>query len=220
MIKTRYYLSFDCASKTFAYIFVKLNYIDIVKTKRILQYLDTQVKQCNITEDLITSIQLLDNNIKQVITVISAECIDLFPNIANKDINTVNRIQTMNQYVKKSILPLLSDIDINMITVLIEFQMSYNTQSKVISIGLISLFSDYDVHLVSPMLKNKIYFSENGHYSKFIEKYKNSYDANKKHALYNFKQFEVIFDQVLPISDKLKGHISDAFMQIIGYIKN
>jgi hypothetical protein len=96
--------------------------------------------------------------------------------------------------------------------------MSHNTQSKVVSIVLLSLFSEYNIHLVNPSLKNKLYFTDNGQYYLFTEKYRNTYDANKQHALYNFMYFEQVFDQDTKLPKKIKGHVADSFMQIFGFI--
>ena len=222
MNNIKYYLSFDCATKTFAYILVKINfnylYADTNELRTVCNYISNQIKEGKITEDIINILHKLDNNTKNAIQFIKGECIDLIPNIANKDIDTVERIKIVSKYVKKNIYPLITDINPDQLSILVEFQMSHNTQSKVVSIALLTLFSDYEIHLVNPSLKNKLYFTTEGKYCHFIEKYKNSYDANKKHALYNFKEFERIFNQSLTCSDKLKGHIADAFMQILGLI--
>ncbi len=217
-----YYLSFDCATKTFAYVLVKINfsylYVDTYELKSVCNYILSQLKLGEVTEQLINIITKLDNNTKNAITVITGNCIDLIPNIANKDIDTVDRVKRVSVYVKNNIYPLIKDIPIDQLVVLVEFQMSHNTQSKVVSIALLTLFAEYEIFLVNPSLKNKIDFVPNGSYAYFIEKYKNSYDANKKHALNNFKEFEKIFNQHLAISDKLKGHVADAFMQILGLL--
>ncbi len=218
----KWYLSFDCATKTFAFILLKINFDQLfVDTKKIIEILNYVRKKIELNENLeevLTIMNKLNNKTKYAIEIITGNCIDLIPGISNKDIDTVKRVKIVSNYVKQNILPLIKDIPIDDLNVLVEFQMSHNTQSKVVSIVLLSLFSEYELHLVNPSLKNKIYFTEEGRYCYFIEKYKNSYDANKKHALYNFKEFERLFDQKINVSDKLKGHIADSFMQVIGHI--
>lgn len=219
---TKWFLSFDCATKTFAYILVKIN-LDLFYNnnhiiKQILLQVKDQLSKGIINEDLIDIIRKIDSNTKKIITIIDGRCIDLVPGIRSKDIDTVERVKKMSLYVKEYIYPLLTNIPKEFLHVLIEFQMSHNVQSRAVSIGLIALFADYNVHFVNPCLKNKINMTDIGHYSNFIQKYKNSYDANKKHALFNFKTFESVFNQELMISDKLKGHIADSFMQILGHL--
>ena len=218
----KWYLSFDCATKTFAYILVKINFkylfIDTNKIRLILKQLELNLKQNGYSSEVEAIINKINNNTKNAITMIAYGCVDLIPNIANKDISTVDRIKLAASYVKKEIYPLITNICSDQLHILIEFQMSYNTQSKAIATALITLFSDYDVHLVSPTLKNKIYFTKELQYCYFMEKYKNSYVANKNHALYNLLEFEKMYEQPINLSNKLKGHVADAFMQVLGYI--
>lgn len=218
----KYYLSFDCATKTFAYILVKINYqhlfVNTSELKKALNYIKDCITAGNMSDDIMTMLNKIDNNTKYAITILSGDCVDLIPNIANKDIDTVERIKLVSSYVKQSVLPLIEHIPISDVSVLVEFQMSHNTQSKVVSIALLALFSDYELCLVNPSLKNKLYFTDVGKYSNFAEKYKTRYDANKKHALYNFMEYERVFEQSINISKTLKGHIADSFMQILGHI--
>jgi hypothetical protein len=217
-LNIKYFLSFDCATKTFAYILVKIDfnllYIDNEPVRKILNYIKEQLNNGIINQEILDILDKIDKKTKYVITIIKADCIDLAPGIRSRELTTVERVKMMSLYVKKYIYPIItSDL-----IVLIEFQMSQNVQSRAISIGLVALFAEHEVHFVNPSLKNKINLSEEGQYYNFIQKYKNSYDANKKHALFNFKTFEQITEQILPISDRLKGHIADSFMQIIGHL--
>jgi len=216
MNNIRYYLSFDCATKTFAYVLVKINLTYLfLNFSEIKQVLDIAKSDPNKYQGLIEKITDITST---TIQIIHADCIDLFPNVPDKDIDTVTRIKTMTTYVKTHIYPLLSNIDNNAIDIVIEFQMSYNTQSKIISIGLISLFTDYSTYLVNPSLKNKVHLSNDSKHNHFINKYKSNYTANKAHALHNFKLFEETFDQTTTLPNSLKGHVADAFLQILGLI--
>lgn len=216
MNNIRYYLSFDCATKTFAYVLVKINltylFLNFNEIKQVLDFVKSDPNKYKGLIEKITDIT------STTIQIIHADCIDLFPNVPDKDIDTVNRIKTMTTYVKTHIYPLITDIETDKLDIVIEFQMSYNTQSKIISIGLISLFTDYSVYLVNPSLKNKIYLSDSSKHNHFIDKYKSNYTANKAHALHNFKLFEEIFDQTISLSNSVKGHVADAFLQILGLI--
>ena len=96
--------------------------------------------------------------------------------------------------------------------------MSANPKARMIFAALIAIFADYDVVLVNPSLKNKIYLSEEGKHKHFIKKYSQLYSANKAHAKYNFMLIEQIFGSPQSIansSNANKGHIADAFMQIL-----
>jgi hypothetical protein len=208
----KYFLSFDCATKTFGYVFVRITLLENIEEmkNRISQIIYKE----NINSDDIKFVLESKKIVNESIKIIDSGCVDLFPGKANKEISTIDRIKKTSEYVS-TLIPMLKDLEV---TVLVEFQMSQNTQSKIVSIVLLTLFSKYECHLVYPSLKNKINFYDNYHYSKFISKYKSNYTANKQHALENFKQFEILFDQIKPISNKQKGHIADAFMQIFGFI--
>lgn len=210
MNKIKYYLSFDCATKTFTYVLVKVNHtylsIDFKSIMKCIHLFD---------DNVLNKINYIADN---TIQIMEAKCIDLFPNVSNKTISTVDRIKRMVEYVKANIYPKIQDIDKDDIVVIIEFQMSHNTQSKVIAISLITLFTDYNVQLIHPTLKNKVALSNEGNYAYFIEKYNNNYTANKEHALYNFKLFEITFNQYQNYSNTMKKNIADAFLQIFGLI--
>lgn len=214
-----YYLSFDCATKTFAYVLVKINTSYCLKD--IISKINIILNSINNFEENKKKelIEKFNERFNDVITIISSDCVDLIPNKNNKDINTVERVKIVTKYVNENIFPLLKDINNDLLSILIEFQMSHNTQSKIVSIILITLFSNYDkIILIKPTLKNKISLNDEGKYSNFISKYKNNYTANKKHVLYNFKLFEYIFNKNINMRDKLKENIADSFMQILGYI--
>lgn len=212
----KYYLSFDCATKTLGHVLVKIDdtyYENIPEFKlKIMEFL----KKEKIDENDLLTINDINEKTKKIITIIDYNCVDLFPNCTNKNITTVSRITKLSEYINNKIIPVIQNL--SNVTVLIEFQMNQNVQSKAISVALIALFYKYECHLVNPMLKNKICFNKAGHYSLFISKYKNNYTANKQHALQNFKDFELLFDQTIDISNTKKGHIADAFMQIFGFL--
>lgn len=217
-----WYLSFDCATKTLAYILVKIKpdhlFIDTNELRKVLKHLEHRLKTDGYSIDVHNAVKKIDDKLNNTIQIISGDCVDLFPGIYNKDINTINRIKALSVYINKDIKPIINNIPHEQLHVLVEFQMSFNTQSKIISTALLTLFADYDIQLINPSLKNKLYFNDKGHYCYFMEKYKSSYLANKNHALYNYLVFEQVFNQSVNLSNKLKGHVADAFMQILGYL--
>lgn len=222
MDNIRYYLSFDCATKTLAYVLLRINFCynknDLNQLRNLLTLIEQNNNNKTINDKMITMLNKIDTDTKNSIIIISADCVDLFPGRCDKNITTVERIKTLADYINSTIFPLILDIPKEQIDVFVEFQMSYNTKSKIISIALLSLFNQYELYIVHPTLKNKMFITEEGKFTNFIKKYKNTYTANKKHALYNFKEYERIFNQNVDICDDLKGHIADAFMQVLGYL--
>jgi hypothetical protein len=205
-----HYLSFDCATKSFAY---SLSYVDLndIHTKY-NHFIDQALKD----KDPIKYITYLDEFKHSIINLIDGEVIDFFPNIPDTKIDTVERIQKISNYVKNTIIPKIEHINIE---IFIEFQMGSNHKARMISSALIAIFSEYKVRLINPSLKNQVYTSEEGKHKHFIKKYSNLYSANKEHARYNFCIIENIFGSNIPYTKKSdRGHIADSFMQVLGFL--
>ena len=243
-----YYLSFDCATKSLAFVIAYVNVdklllqesnilLTSMLTKELtkeftkkftqeitnLEQLQLQL-QLQLQKEELTKLKEQLQKIKSnLIQIIDGETVDLFPNIADVDILTVDRIKALVFYVRKRILPALASLtrrslsDIPKLQILIEFQMGANPKARMIFAALIAVFADYDVKLVNPSLKNKIHFSEEGKHKHFIKKYSQLYSANKAHTKYNFEQIERIFGTNIKKSTNTeRGHIADSFMQILG----
>lgn len=214
-----HYLSFDCATKTFAYSLSYVN-LDINHINNNLKdFLSANVRDYK-TMDLDKLIELENSFLKfrgSIIHLIDGETIDFFPNIPDSKIDTVERIIKISNYIKQTIIPKIKDIP--NIEIFIEFQMGANHKARMISFALIAIFSEYKVRLINPSLKNKVYISEDGKHKHFIKKYSNLYTANKEHAKYNFATIEKIYKSDIPYTKKNeRGHIADSFMQVLGYL--
>jgi hypothetical protein len=196
-----YYLSFDCATKTFAYS---------------LSYVNLDIKeQLNVFKKTFD----FENCKDSIINIMDGAMIDFFPNIPDAKIDTVDRIVKMSNYIKQIIFPKIKEIPIPHIEIFIEFQMGSNHKARMISSALIAIFSEYKVRLINPSLKNKVYVSEEGKHKHFIKKYSSLYSANKEHAKYNFSQIEKVFKSNIAGTKKSdRGHIADSFMQVLGFI--
>jgi len=221
-----YYLSFDCATKTFAYSLSYVNLNSIPKNINILIN-DIATETTNVeTTNAETTTKLYKNTIKkiknfksQIINLIDGEIIDFFPKIPDNKIDNVERIQKISNYVKEVIFPKIANIKIDNIEIFIEFQMGSNHKARMISSALIAIFSSYVVRLIHPSLKNKVYTCEDGKHKHFIKKYSNLYTANKEHSKYNFFIIEKIFSSAISSTNKNdRGHIADSFMQVLGYL--
>ena len=214
-----HYLSFDCATKTFAYSLSYVNLdIDHILKNFIQELQGEELEQGKEGEELQEIIHKYYLKMKSsIIYLMDGAVVDFFPNIPDSKINTVDRIQKMSNYVKDIIIPKINDI--NDIEIFIEFQMGSNHKARMISSALIALFSKYKVRLINPSLKNKVYITEEGKHKHFIKKYTNLYSANKEHAKYNFALIESIFKSDIPQTKKNeRGHIADSFMQVLGYL--
>uniref|UniRef100_A0A6C0I271 Uncharacterized protein n=1 Tax=viral metagenome TaxID=1070528 RepID=A0A6C0I271_9ZZZZ len=208
-----HYLSFDCATKTFAY---SLSYVNLDISHILKDFIqDLQGEQGE--QGIQSLVHKYYLKMKSIIYLMDGAVVDFFPNIPDNKINTVDRIQKMSNYIKDTIIPKINDIPD--IEIFIEFQMGSNHKARMISSALIALFSKYKVRLINPSLKNKVYVTEEGKHKHFIKKYTNLYSANKEHAKYNFALIEDIFKSDIPHTKKAeRGHIADSFMQVLGYL--
>jgi hypothetical protein len=97
--------------------------------------------------------------------------------------------------------------------------MGQNPPARIVAAALLALFAEEDVRVVGPSLKNKMALGPTGHYSQFTAKYSKTYDANKAHARHNFELMEAAVGTGIPPSPpKLRGHIADSFMQVLGHL--
>ena len=225
-----YYLSFDCATKTFAY---SLSYVNLDIDHILKDFIEDlqrgeeneqgeqgEALQGEALQGFQSLLQKYYLKLRSIIYLMDGAVVDFFPNIPDNKINTVDRIQKMSNYIKDTIIPKLNDIPkLADIEIFIEFQMGSNHKARMISSALIALFSKYKVRLINPSLKNKVYITEEGKHKHFIKKYTNLYSANKEHAKYNFALIEEIFKSNIPQTKKNeRGHIADSFMQVLGFL--
>ena len=212
------FLSFDCATKTFAFSCGEINIDEVKETLNNIIILENEIQHITSIEKLIIfkeNIYKIKKKIKSFITLDDGETIDLFPGIDNEKIDIVSRLRALVNYVKSRIPNQSIDTKI-----FIEFQMGQNPKARAIVSSLITLFYEHEIIIVNPSLKNKIYLSDDGRYCHFIKKYSSNYIANKEHCKYNFNIVEIYFNSKIPYSNKrIRGHIADSFMQVLGHLK-
>lgn len=215
-----YFLSVDCAVKTFAYCIVKVNTdnLEYVKTK--LEFIKKILTRPDlITDKILSNVEETQKDIKEKIhdyvTIIAANVVNL---IGDGPEHTVSIIRALNVYCRDVIMPdIPADITLN---VLIEFQMGQNPSARTIMTALATIFINDNVIIVGPSLKNKIHYTEEGQYCHFIAKYSSAYSANKQHTTFNFKQMlNDIKHNISGIKNCDLNHVADSFMQIFGYAK-
>lgn len=219
----RWFLSFDCATKTLAF---SLCYVDL---PRIREGLPGFCRRLAALRELAARGELdcprgrgalaaLDADLSALFRIAAGDTVDLFPGVADKDIPTVVRIRELARYVDRRIRPLLAGA--RPLRVLVEFQMGVNAPARAVAAALVALFADEDSALVGPALKNQVSFSPAGGYGAFAARYRKAYDANKAHAAFNFGTLEAAFgsgvDPGLPA--RLRGHVADSVMQVWGHL--
>jgi hypothetical protein len=223
----RWYLGFDCATKTFAFSLSKIDAHAINHPEILRKKIDasTQLHDRLDASNLANSKHILMLNkmlIKlhkeaiDAIQLVDGETVDLTNGDVDGDIATIDRIRRVTTYVRNRILPLIDGLDV---IVVIEYQMGQNMHANIVANTLATIFIDFSVSLIVPTLKNKIHFTEQGRYCYFIEKYSRGY-ANKVHVIYNFNYLESIHGTKIKetIPAKLRGHIADSMIQVLAFI--
>ena len=215
----KYFLSVDCAVKTFAYCIVKVDTTNFDYVTKKINLLTQILKMPEkITKSRLSELLSIYEKLKEMVThyieIISGDVVNL-----TDEQHTISKIRALNEYCKSAILPVIATLPQQKLNVMIEFQMGQNPESRTIMIAFAALFIEHNCITVGPSLKNKVYYSEEGRLSNFIQKYSSSHTANKAHTTFNFKLIlKDIKSNLREIKNSDLNHIADSFMQIFGYI--
>jgi hypothetical protein len=236
--RPRWHLSFDCATKTFAFSLSRIDIDAFAARKDCIRQRARAVLEvarragalagadpaaaARLVAEVAPVSAALDAESRDFVRIVDGETVDLFPGRADGEVPTVERLRGVAHYVATRIRPAVAAAVPagERLRVVVEFQMGPNARARAVAAALITLFAENDVIIVGPTLKNKIATCEEGRYCYFAERYRSSYSANKAHAKYNFAQMEEAFGTTIPQTHpaSLRGHIADSFMQVIGYL--
>jgi hypothetical protein len=213
-----FYLSFDIANKSLA---ISLISFDKEYKEKINQIIN------NNYESTLISMNTLNKQLNNIINYHIYEVVDLIPQQKVKNTTIIYRSNKLKEYLNKlniNIQEIKNKNNIDKLTVLIEYQPSFNEKSRTIYNQIIYEYSDnnlYNIFIMNPLYKNKIYFNNELKHSSFMQKYNNNYIANKNHTKSNFLYFldKYNLEHVIKnIKKKNLDDLADSFMQIIAYI--
>jgi hypothetical protein len=213
-----FYLSFDIANKSLA---ISLISFDKEYKEKINQIIN------NNYESTLISMNRLNKQLNNIINYHIYEVVDLIPQKKVKNTTIIYRSNKLKEYLNKlniNIQEIKNKNNIDKLTVLIEYQPSFNEKSRTIYNQIIYEYSDnnlYNIFIMNPLYKNKIYFNNELKHSSFMQKYNNNYIANKNHTKANFLYFldKYHLEYVIKnIKKKNLDDLADSFMQIIAYI--
>ena len=233
-----WYLSFDCATKTFAF---SLSRIDVAAIRGGMRAYRSRLGAARelvrrveghlargeagaaraLGESARRAVEALDRETRALIRIADGETVDLFPGVPDRAIKEVPRVRAVARYVAARVRPAMAALipPGETYCVLVEFQMALNAHSPAVAAALVALFAEEDVREVGPSLKNKMALGPTGRYGLFTARYAKTYDANKAHARHNFELMEAAVGTAIPPSaPELRGHIADSFMQVLGYL--
>lgn len=234
-----WYLSFDCATKTFAFSLSRVDPAafhagrerlkrqtlasrEVVRRATEAAERGDMRQAAALAAEARAAVDALSCETARLLTLADGATVDLFPGRRDSDISTVERLRAVSRYVRDRVLPAarLHVPEGERMRVIIEYQMGHNARARAVSAALVTLFAEHDVALVGPTLKNKVAVCESGRYANFAERYSTLYGANKAHAKYNFERVEETFGSRIPAMSppSLRGHVADSFMQVLGFI--
>lgn len=229
------YLSFDCATKTFAFSICRVH-SDLLHNvaplrarlaaiqalhKVILRDVEKSEDTIKLCEKLQVAVADLAAEARSAIELLDGDIVDLAPGRADADVGTVDRLRAVATYVDRRVRPALAALSApgQTAVVVIEYQMGPNARARAVAAALVALFAAERVIIVGPSLKNRLATCEAGRYGHFLQRYSGSYGANKAHAAFNFKVLEGAFGSTIPPTTAARrGHIADSCMQVLGHI--
>ena len=229
----RWYLGFDCATKTFAFSLSRVASLD----GEMIAQLRARTLACRelcrraaaaaapsaeLLGVLLPLVRALETEMDGLIVIADGAVCDLAPGRADAQVSTVERLRAVACYINGRVRPALTRAGAldSELTVVIEYQMGPNARARAVAAALVALFASNDVIIVGPSLKNKVSTCPDGRYAEFARRYSNSYGANKAHAAFNFAQVEAKFGTAIAPTtpSSRRGHIADSFMQVLGHL--
>lgn len=212
-------LSFDCGYTTMAYIKFKLNTNILIELKT----LSDEIRDAKIVDAILAN-EYLSKIEAMLASFIVVEKYDVVDILGKKVSDTTSQERAI---AVKTFVNTINTRETDFAPIVfIESQPAKvgkfaHNQSGVVAIEnqLTYAFSDYEIHLVSPKIKNNIYFADNLELSNFettnATRGKDQ-QARKKHTTANMLHLFKIFniDSTLVKKGKL-NHVADAFMQVL-----
>lgn len=214
---TDLFLSFDCATKTFAFVIVATP-IDIAAHLRTCMQ-DYARLQRGVTK---AKCQAFLRRWRALIRLFVARTDDLAPGRADNSVHTVERVRLIMHHVRECVDPALDAVrqrlcaagEVPRVHIIIEFQMGQNPAARAAAHALCAHYCDHDTTIVGPAWKNTISFGPECDYSVFAAKYA---QPNKQHTVANYIAAQRLFDFGPHANDRItvgkSEHVADAFAQ-------
>jgi len=231
----RWFVSFDCATKTFAFAIASLQPArlrsDIAALRARLRAIETEVGALPQSPDALSRARALREQatqlaadtqatLQQQFWVHDSETRDLVPGARDASVCTADRLSAVVRFLQQRVEPAVARIVDGPLTALIEFQLGANAPARVVAACVATFFIQRgaEVCFVGPAIKNTISVAPGGEYSAWVSRYRTLSSANKQHTLWNLKKARAVFGWPEPAClPKLWGHVADAVFQAIAF---
>lgn len=215
----RWFLSFDCATKTFGF---SICFVDLAGIRDALPRRAAQLAAARELQRRGLPFPRIPG-LGGFFRIADGDTVDLAPGVPDAALSTVARIRALRAYCETRVDAAVARARAGRaapLRVLVEYQMGANAPARQVSAALVALYAKEDVALVAPSLKNAVACSPAGRYSEFAPRFASAYGANKAQAAFNFATLEKAFgsgvDPALP--PRLRGHVADSVMQVWGHL--
>lgn len=230
--RDRWFLSFDCATKSFAFALLRVRDPDPGIVPK-AEALAAAVKAGDAPGALALA-QEMDAETREYLHLAAGGAVDLVPGKKDKDIPTVERIGAAMAYLRGTVASALAAAaadgcpppDSRHLNVAVEFQMGSNAPARTIAVILLTHFSDANTFMVGPAYKNKLWYPSRPdlRHCHFVERYSSLYTANKNHSK------ELYFDHISPtfghdqgsalegVPVRLRKDFADCVTQVLGFL--
>jgi hypothetical protein len=230
--RDRWFLSFDCATKSFAFALLRVRDPDpgIVPKAEAL----AAAVRAGDAPGALAIAREMDAETRGYLHLAAGGAVDLVPGKKDKDIPTVERIGAAIAYLRGTVACALAAAaadgcpppDSPDLNVAVEFQMGPNAPARTIAVVLLTYFSDANTFMVGPAYKNKLWYPSRPdlRHCFFVERYSSLYTANKNHSK------ELYFDHLAPtfghdrggalegVPVRLRKDFADCVTQVLGFL--
>lgn len=230
--RDRWFLSFDCATKSFAFALLRVREPDPGLPARAAALV--AAVEAGDAPAAMRIARDLDGETREGLRLAAGAAVDLVPGKKDKEIPTVERVGAAMEYLRGPVAKALEAAaadgcpawDSPELNVAVEFQMGPNAPARTIAIVLLTHFANAHTFLVGPAYKNKLWYPSRPdlRHCYFVERYKTPYAANKNHAkaLYfdhigpTFGHHEEAVLRGIPV--RLRKDFADCVMQVLGFL--
>lgn len=232
----RWFLSFDCATKSFAFALVRVRPpgADIHQKACEIREAISAATSYSDFEAVLALSRGLESATRALFHLSAGGADDLAPGKNDKKVSTVERVAAAVTYLDGPVARALQAAeaegcpppDSPSLNVAVEYQMGPNAPARTIAIVLLTRFSAANSFLVGPAYKNKLWYPSRPdlRHCLYIEKYHKLYTANKNHSkdLY-FNHIGPVFGHELGpvwpgISLQMRKDFADCVTQVLGFL--
>lgn len=220
-----WFLSFDCATKSFAFCLVEVR--PAARVEERLELCLEAARSGNL-EGVARGVEALEADMRGLFRLEAGGAADLAPGIRDKKVPTVARVRRLLDFLETRVEPALLEAQARgcpavgpELHVAVEWQMGANTPSRVIAHALVTRYAAAHVFMVAPTLKNRLRFAERPDldHCMFVERYARTYTANKEHAKSAYRYLSGVFAHARqPVPAKMEADFADSALQVLGVL--